>query len=160
MSVKTGDLIQLYSATLEELRHHERTYVQAFIGMAILIPVFLAAIGLLFGPDTPLLDEYIVSVKVVVFIALVLLIAFFWTVIHRLNRRFTVCRDTLKAIETKLREIKNADKDSTLKGLLIAEQLAEKSFDTWFIKPRFYIYVPLTILALIIVGIFLFKFIG
>ncbi len=146
MTIQSSDLIALYALTLEEQRHQEKIYVQAFIGLAILIPVFFAAVRLLVGDGSPLRPEYVTHVKVVALASLAVLLLFFWVAIFRIDRRFHVCRCTLASIHAKLKEMPEGG--SELSGLLIAEELYKPSFDTWMSKYRLPIYVALSALTL------------
>jgi len=53
MGIERNHLIELYKTTLEEFRHHDTAQIQAYMGFGIIIPLFLAAIGLLFGHNSP-----------------------------------------------------------------------------------------------------------
>jgi len=160
MDSRSDHLIELYKTAREEFHQQERTYVQAFIGLGILIPVFIGAISLLFGKDTPLDLVYITPVKIGIFLFVIIVAAFFLIITLRINGRFKVCKKTCHSIEKQLYEEENTEECSKLKGLLIGEELEEGKADNWFGRYRFWFYIPLGLAALVAMGLFLFMFIA
>ena len=152
-----NQLIELYKTTRGEFHHHNATYIQACIGLAIIIPVFLTAISLLFDKDFPLRSEYLYSTKWVIFVLVIILVAFFAVGIYRISGRVTTCKEVSRRIENRLIGIENTEQGHTLERLLIGKELDKNKFDNWFGNHRFYFYIPLGLLAFVALGFLLFK---
>ena len=159
MAIDREKLIELYKITLEELRHQETIYVHAFIGLGILIPVFLTGVSFLFGGESPLRQEYVCWVKWIVFLLALGLGAFFLVVILRINGRFKVCREVAKRIETILIPVVDSKEVQEVDKVLIRRELDKGKFDNWFSRIRLFIYVAIGLLGLAGVGFFIFMFI-
>jgi hypothetical protein len=164
MSIDRGTLIELYKTTLEELHHQETVYVQACVGLAIMIPAFLAAISFLFGEESPVPLAYVNLTKWGTFVLAMLLTTFFSLVIYRINGVFGVCLQVIRNIESKLLKTEMGEKTEVAKtpelnGLLIRMELGKIMFPSWFHKERFWFYIPIGVLAVIGFWYFLFRII-
>lgn len=158
MSIDRSTLIQLYKTTLEELRHHDRVYWQALLGFAIISSVFLAAISFLLGEDSPVRQEYLLTVKRGIFSLVIPLTLLFVLAISRINIRLKVSLGVIRRIESRLRAVENTGQGSELDGLLVREELDKSKFDNWFAKYRFFFYIPLGLLVLVALGLLIFVF--
>ncbi len=160
MAIDREELIELYKTTLEELRHQEWLYVQAIVGTAILIPAFLIAIGFLFGSDSLVYLQYVPWVKGIIFGLAILLAGFLGLAIYRINKRFEACNNVAEAIESKLRSVKTPEETSEFDGLLVREALNKIEVDKRFGRIRFRFYIPIIVVAFIVLGLVLFVFIN
>ncbi len=155
------ELIELYKTTLEEFRHHDRIYVQALVGVAIIVPAFLVAVGFLFGGDSPVHSEYVPYVKWGIFGLTILLAGFLWWNLYRINERLKVCSNVIGNIESKLLEAKTIDetdeaaKTSELSRLLVKREL-EKIKVKRFGQMRFWVYLFTVVAAFVALGLLLF----
>ena len=147
------ELIDLYKTTLEEFRHHDTAQIQAYIGLGIIIPFFLASIGLLLGRSSPVHTDYINIVKVGIFIFAIFVTAFFWWFSYRINKRFEACEKVREEIENLL----EAEEGSKLDGVLVAREIANFQGNKRFTEIRLWIYIPVSIVMLIAFGLFLFM---
>lgn len=143
-------LIELYKVTLEELRQHRAIYVQSFIGLGIGVPILLTAISFLFGYDSPIKDQHIAFTKWGIFIGVLLFIClYFWT-LSRYSKRMKVCKEVLRRIEHKL-------SNTNLENILISRELDNIKSETCWAKIRFWIYIPMAFVALVLFWLLLFK---
>ena len=159
MTTDKKELIELYKITLEELRHHDRIYWQALIGLGVIITVFLAVISFLFGKDTPLSSEAVYSAKWALLSFAIFLAVIFALAIYRINSRAKISQEVIRKIECTLRGKQNTEETSELDGLLVRRELDKAKFDKWFAKYRFCFYIPVGVLFLIGLWYFLFNII-
>ena len=115
------NLMELYNITLEELRHYRTIYVQSFISLGIIAPIFLASIAYLFGDNSPILKDCVNFVKWAIFILLILVLAFYFWTLRRYDSRIKKSIRVMRNIETKIRTEK-----PDANGLLIGEALNKK----------------------------------
>jgi hypothetical protein len=101
-TVANKELIELYKTTLEELRHYDATNTQGYVGIVIVIPIFLTAVSFLLGENSPVGAQSVLSVKWGLFILALLFTGFFVYARLRLNQRVVVCNNVLKKIEARL----------------------------------------------------------
>jgi len=159
MAIDRDTLIELYKTTLEELRHQERVYVQALIGVVIIIPAFLVAVSFLFGGGSPVHSEYVPYVKGGIFGLGILLAGFLGLTIYRINKRFEVCIRVSNNIESKLLGVKTIEETSEFDGLLVRRELNEIEFEKRFERIRFWFYIPILVAIFIAFGLLLFVFV-
>jgi hypothetical protein len=156
MAVDSKELIELYKATLEELRHYDTTNTQAYIGVVIVIPIFLTAATFLLGEGSPISPQSILGVKWGILILAFIFTIFFAQARFRLNKRVEICIDVLNEIEEKLKE------SSIPENLLIIGQLneikGEKILTKKFlgIQLTLWIYIPIALVILAAFVSFLF----
>ena len=101
-TVPNSELIELYKATLEELRHYDATNTQVYVGIVIVIPIFLTAVSFLLGENSPVGAQSVLGVKWGLFILALLFASFFVQARFRLSKRVEVCNGLLKKIEARL----------------------------------------------------------
>jgi hypothetical protein len=173
MTADRKELIELYKATLEELRHHGTINTQAFIGLAIMIPVFLTAISFLLGSDSPICSG-IIHVKRGILALACLLAIFFAMATWRMNTRFDACNKVLKNIEDELKVDQRTSGTSQFEGLLIRSELNEIWVEkrltkeipikiggkTWLISWIYIVYILVAVVALVGLGFLLFEWIA
>ena len=150
-------LLELYRNTLEELRHHERTYIYLVTGMVLIMPILMSAFGLLLNSEILIKPEFTQNIKWVFLIGLIILSIFFWVLIFRLERKRKLCITTLQIIEEL---IKNRNDDLNLEELLIISKFQEKSFDMFVEKYRIWMYIVVNVLVIVILWYALFNWIS
>jgi len=150
MNAERNALIELYRITLEELRQHRTIYIQLFIGLGIIITILLATLGFLFGINSPVIKpEFITLVKIFIMLGAVLFVAFYFWTLYRYDRRLKTCRSVRQAIETRI-----VNHIPTFDELIIGKRLDK--LDINWERIRFYIFIPLGAIILILFGLFLF----
>jgi hypothetical protein len=146
MAIDRKELIELYKATLEEKRHHDRTIMQIFIALIVGISIFIAAIASLFSGDSSL--HFVVGAKVGVVAIFVLVEIFFLFAFKRIDARFRTCDKVRREVEKRLLNNVNAAKISEFSGILIGQELDKIDEQSAYIKHKFIAYILLSLVAL------------
>lgn len=160
-TMKTTHLIELYKATLEELRHQDTVHTQAFLGIGVVALVILAAAGFLLASDSPVVEEYLGHVRIGLLVVAILIAAFCGFTLCRLHKRFEVCIGILRDIEGRLSNAMATGTDeimlseSELNDLLIRRQFDKIPLEKWLEGKLYGVYVVLGILFLIALGFLL-----
>lgn len=163
------NLIELYKTTLEQARHHDTINMQAFVGIGVIIPVFLTAIGFLFSTDSVLASAFVTKVVKYALLFLAVGIAYlFVNFTCREDEAMRRCRKVCEGIEGELQRLNNTAKGPDGKDgskesheLLIGAQL-NKNVHPWRRdwrkegKKRFWISSVLAIIVLVGLGFLLF----
>ena len=157
MNTRLNTLIELYKVTIEEWHHQERIYVQAFVGLGIIIPVFLAAISFFFSRDSYLRLEYIHLVRWAIFSIAVIIGVFFIVLTLRIDGRFVVCRRVSNEIEEKLRKLHGTPFSLKMDNLLIKAEVNKRRFDKIIGNYRLYVYIVIGLFCLVGFWFFLFR---
>lgn len=151
------ELIELYKIALERFYHHDTILTQSYIGLAIVIPVFLAATGYLLGKNSPVPSCNIDPVKWGLLILACLLSGFYWNNSFKIHKAFKAYERVITRIAD---EIVKQESSVEIADLLVDNELDKTKAREVFLQKQFSSYLTVNILILIAFGLFLFLFLG
>ncbi len=146
------ELLEIYQASLADLRHHDSIYWQAFLAIGVVVPIFIGVVSLLFSSESIVNQDYNTGVKIGILLAAILSIALSAITILRLNSRIRTCKKTLRTIEDNLIEL-----DSNFSKVLVSKGLyGKENFDNLYNKIRLPLYLFMGIMAAVAIVLLLF----